>query len=79
MGSPVLVQRAWRTKYHCNKAPSHTTILRIAKQFEKTGSVVKLHPKKRNTSLKRKKAKILLENVMSEKPSVSIRKAIQIA
>ena len=48
MGSPVLVQRAWRSKYHCSKAPSHTTILRIAKQFEKTGSVIKLHSKKRS-------------------------------
>lgn len=79
LGSPVLVQRAWRSKYHCSKAPSHTTILRIAKQFEKTGSVIKLHSKKRNTSLKRKKAKIFLAKVMTEKPSVSIRKASQIA
>ena len=77
LGSPVLVQRAWRSKYHCSKAPSHTTILRIAKQFEKTALVIKLHSKKRNTRLK--KAKIILEKVMTEKPSVSIRKASQIA
>ena len=43
-----------------------------AKQFEKTGSVINLQTRKRNTSQKRK-------NAMSEKPSLSISKASRIA
>jgi hypothetical protein len=53
-------------------------IMMTAKQFEKTGSVINLQARKRNTSQKRKNAKIILEKVMSEKPSLSIRKANQI-
>ena len=64
LGSPTLVQRAWRTKYVCSTAPSWSTIMMTAKQFEKTGSVINLQ---RNTSQKRKNAKIILEKVMSEK------------
>jgi len=52
----------------------------IAKQFvEKTGSVINLQAKKRNTSPKRPNCQNILEKVMSEKPSLSIRKASQIA
>jgi len=47
-----------------------------AKQFEKTGSVIYLQVRKRNTSQKRKNAKI--PSKKSEKPSLSIRKASQI-
>jgi len=75
-----LVQRAWRTKYVCSTAPSWSTIIMIAKQFvEKTGSVINLQAKKRNTSPKRPNCQNILEKVMSEKPSLSIRKASQIA
>ena len=42
LGSPTLVQRAWRTKYVCSTAPSWSTIMMTAKQFEKTGSVINL-------------------------------------
>jgi hypothetical protein len=39
-------------------APSWSTIMMTAKQFEKTGSVINLQARKRNTSQKRKNAKI---------------------
>jgi len=42
LGSPTLVQRAWRTKYVCSTAPSWSTIIMTAKKFEKTGSVINL-------------------------------------
>jgi hypothetical protein len=64
----LLVQRAWRTKYVCSTAPSWSTIMMTAKKFEKTGSVINLQAKEK-----------VLEKVMSEKPSLSIRKASQIA
>ena len=50
-----------------------------AKQFENTGSVIKSQARKRKTSQKRKNAKIIFQRVMAKKPSVSIRKASQIA
>ncbi len=58
LGSPTLVQRAWRTKYVCRTAPSWLTIIMTAKQFEKTGSVINLQARKINSSQKRKNAKI---------------------
>jgi hypothetical protein len=64
----LLVQRAWRTKYVCSTAPSWSTIMMTAKKLEKTGSVINLQAKEK-----------VLEKVMSEKPSLSIRKASQIA
>jgi hypothetical protein len=56
--SPTLVQRAWRTKYVCSTAPSWSTIIMTAKQFEKTGSVINLQARKRNSRQKRNNAKI---------------------
>jgi len=35
LGSPTLVQRAWRTKYVCSTAQSWSTIMMTKKQFEK--------------------------------------------
>ena len=58
LGSPTLVQRAWRTKYVWSTAPSWSTIIMTTKQFEKTGIVINLQARKRNTSPKRKNAKI---------------------
>jgi hypothetical protein len=58
LGSPTLVQRAWMTKYVWSTAPSWSAIIMTAKQFEKTGSVINLQARKRNTSPKRKNAKI---------------------
>jgi len=59
LGSPTLVQRAWRTKdYICSTAPSWSTIMMTAKKFEKTDSVINLQARKRNTSQIRKNVKI---------------------
>ncbi len=58
LGSPTLVQRAWRTKCVCSTAPIWSTIMMTEKKFEKTGSVINLEARKRNTSQKRKNAKI---------------------
>jgi len=46
LGSPTLVQRAWRTKYVWSTAPSWSTIIMTVKKFEKTGSVINLQAKK---------------------------------
>jgi hypothetical protein len=35
LGSPTLVQRAWRTKYVCSTAPSWSTIMMTAKNLKK--------------------------------------------
>jgi hypothetical protein len=57
LGSPTLVQRAWRSKYLCSIASSWwSTIMMTAKLFEKTGSVIfNLQARK---SQKRKNVKI---------------------
>jgi hypothetical protein len=58
LGSPMLVQRTWRTNFVCSTSPSWSTIMMTAKKFEKTGSVINLLARKRNTSQKRKNVKI---------------------
>ena len=75
----ALVQRAWRTKFKNYKAPGRNTILKLAEKFNKTGSVDNLTGKNRKISQKRKDAKIVLEEVVSEKPDLSISKAAQVA
>jgi len=77
LGSQTLVQRAWRTKYVCSTAPSCSTIMMTARKFKKTGSVIKMNRKTRSISQKRKNAKIILERIISENPSMSLRKASQ--
>ena len=77
--SPVLVQRAWRTKYITRTAPNSSTILSIANRFEKTGSVNILSRKQRNNCQKRKDAKLVVERVITEEPSLSIKKVSQVA
>jgi hypothetical protein len=68
LGSPTLVQRAWRTKYVCSTAPSWwSTIMMTAKQFEKTGSVINLQEKE-----------ILVKNVKIPKLSCHVRKSFTI-
>ena len=39
LGSPVRIQRAWRTKYKSKYAPNGSTITAIIKTFDKAGSV----------------------------------------
>jgi hypothetical protein len=63
----------------CSTAPSWSKIMMTAKQFEKSGSVINLLARKRNTSQKRKNPKISSKKSCKEKPSLSIRKASQIA
>jgi hypothetical protein len=53
LGSPTLVQRAWRTKYVFSTAPSYSTIMMTAYQFEKTGSVINLQAKNAKISSKK--------------------------
>ena len=68
------VQRAYRTKYKNQTAPTHSTIKNIISRFEKTGSVKLVTGNQKEPSDKRKEAKIRVENVISEFPSLSIRK-----
>jgi hypothetical protein len=42
LGSPMLVQRTWRTNFVWSTSPSWLTIMMTAKKFEKTGSVINL-------------------------------------
>ena len=76
--SATLVQKAWRSKFTVSNAPGRSTILNLAKKFNKTGSIDNLNGKNRNISQKRKDAKIILEEVVSEKPDLSISEASQI-
>ena len=69
------VINAWNTKYKNSDPPSHSTILNIVSNFEKTGSVAYVPPKRKIPSPKREAAKIELENMAAEFPSLSIRKA----
>ena len=70
LGSPTLVQRAWRTKYVCSTAPSWSTIMMTAKNLKKLVQSLIYNTEK----------EILVKNVkMPKYPSQSIRKASQIA
>jgi hypothetical protein len=79
LGSTTLVRRAWRSKYTVSKAPGHSTILNLARKFNKNGSIDNLNGRTKNISQKRKDAKIVLKEVVSEKPDLSIREAAQVA
>ena len=46
--SPVLVQRAFRTKFKIPYCPTRRTILCLSKKFEKTGTLHDLPPKPKN-------------------------------
>jgi AraC-like DNA-binding protein len=70
-----LIQKAWRTEFVNSKAPSYTTIKNIVSNFEKTGSVAHVPPKRKNPDPKREIAKNELEKMITEFPSLSVRKA----
>jgi AraC-like DNA-binding protein len=70
-----LIQRAWRSKFFNSKAPSASVIRNIVSNFEKTGSVACKAPIPKIPKQKRKDAKNELEKMVSEFPSLSIRKA----
>lgn len=71
----TLVQRAWRTEFKNKKAPSCSTIERLAQRFENTGSVADSPPVQKKPSEKRQDAKKQLETLFSEFDNLSIRKA----
>ena len=79
MDSTTLVQRAWRSKFKNYIGPDRSTILELFRKFNKTGSIDNLNGRKGNISQKRKDAKIILEEVVSEKPDLSISEASQVA
>lgn len=70
-----LVQKAWRTEFVNLKAPGYNTIKNIISNFENTGSVTHMPPKRKNPDPKREVAKNQLKTMISEFPSLSIRKA----
>jgi len=79
LGSPVRVQRAWRTKYKSKYAPNGSTITAIIKKFYKTGLVHNVIRKNKEPSQKRKNPISKLNMVISEDPSLSIRHLSHIA
>jgi len=70
-----LVQRAFRTEYPKDGTPSHSVIKNILSNFEKHGSVAHVPPKHKNSGQKREMVKNQLENLVSDFPQLSIRKA----
>jgi hypothetical protein len=79
LGSPVRVQRAWRTKYKCKYAQNWSSITAIIKKFDKTGSVHNVIRKNKEPSQKRENDISKLKMVISEDPSPSIRHLSQVA
>ena len=71
----TLVKRAWRTKFKNTKAPSTNTINSIISKFEKMGLVTSESLETAKQSGLREEAKKLLKTVITENPSLSIRKA----
>ena len=71
----TLVRRAWRTNFKNLQAPDPNTIKRTVERLNKTGSVASLPPLRAGPSQKRIDAKNKLEELFSDNPSLSIRKA----
>lgn len=69
-----LVRRAWRTKFKNLPAPSISTIHYINNKFNKTGSVVYIQHKHAKPTAKREDSKNRLKIIISEDPTLSIRK-----
>ena len=70
-----LVQRAFRREYPKDGTPNCFVIKNILSNFEKFGSVAHVPPKHKNLGQKREMAKKQLENMVSDFPKLSIRKA----
>ena len=68
------VQRAWRTKFKSKDAPSRHVILYNFNKLENTGSVNHLPRSESIPSQKRQDAKIVIEKLIKENPSLSISK-----
>ncbi len=71
----IAIQRAFCAKFNTRSPPNHKVIKNIVSVFEKTGSVSPIPPKHKAPSQKREEAKIKLETMVTEFPSLSIRKA----
>jgi len=70
-----LVQRRFRNEYPKFGTPSRSVIMNIVSNFEKYGSVAHVPPKQKNPGQKREMVKNQLENLVSDFPNLSIRKA----
>lgn len=70
-----IVQRAFRTEYKNETAPSYTVIKNIISNFEKTGSVGYATPKRKEPNKKREETKNQLKTMFSEDSTLSSRKA----
>ena len=70
-----LVQRAFRREYPKDGTTNYSVIKNILSNFEKYGSVAHVPPKHKNLGQKREMAKKQLENMVSDFPKLSIRKA----
>ena len=70
-----LVQRAFRREYPKDRTPNYSVIKNILSNFEKFGWVAHVPPKHKNLGQKREMAKKQLENMVSDFPKLSIRKA----
>ena len=70
-----LVQQAFIAEYPKDGTPNYSVIKNILSNFEKYGSVAHVPPKHKNLGQKREMAKKQLENMVSDFPKLSIRKA----
>ena len=70
------VQRAFRSKWRNTKAPHHNTIKDLYDKFKKTGSLINVTRTRLPDAERREKAQILIENLVSEFPKLSL---IQVA
>ena len=73
--SPTLVQRAYRTKYNGSTCPARKTILDLARNFEKFGTLLDLPPKPKNQRASRVDALNQPKILFAEDPSLSLNKA----
>ena len=78
LGSFRSVQKAWRTKFMNERAPCVNTIKYTVQRFEKSGSVTSSTPTHAKPSHKKEEAKNQLKDLVSNNPSLSIRKATAI-
>ena len=72
--SLVTVRRAFKKRFNTRILPTNASILAIIKTFEKTGAVCHMPPKPKVISKKRLDAIGPVENLITEFPSLSVRK-----
>lgn len=69
------VQRAWRSHFRTKSAPDYNAIMLAVSKFESLGFVDSLPPVHTTNNQEREKAKNQLQDLFSEKPNLSLRKA----